>query len=66
MVARDRPTYLSMNQAADEMGVHPKTIRRWITAGHLPAFRIAGNQVRIKTEDLDALAKPIPTEQSHG
>ena len=54
--------YLTINQAADRYGVHRRTIRRRIAAGHLPAYRMAGGSrlVRIKSADLDALLTLIP------
>jgi len=34
---------LSTTQAAEELGIAPYTIRRWIEAGKLPARRIGRN-----------------------
>ncbi len=33
------PVYLSLEEAAECMSVSVKTIRRWIAAGTLPAYR---------------------------
>ncbi len=33
------PVYLSLEEAAEAMSVSVKTIRRWIAAGTLPAYR---------------------------
>lgn len=47
--------WLSVNQAAEYVGVHPKTIRKWYRAGRLAAFRTAGGPIRIDRADLDAV-----------
>ncbi|MDH3049747.1 helix-turn-helix domain-containing protein [Gordonia alkanivorans] len=50
---------ISISQAAAHLGVSTRTIRRWITAGELPATRIGPKLLRIHTEDLERLGKPI-------
>ena len=44
--------YLSIAEAAEILAVSPKTIRRRIDGGGLPAFR-DGRLIRIKRADLD-------------
>lgn len=58
----DRPLKknLSQKEAADYYGVSEFTIRRWIAAGSLPAYRIGKSTIRIKADDLVALARRIP------
>ena len=36
---RPTPVYVSLEEAADCMSVSVKTVRRWIAAGTLPAYR---------------------------
>lgn len=56
------PCWITLNQAAEYLNVVPKSVRRYIADGQLPAYRLAGRQtIRIKVEDLDALLRPIPT-----
>ena len=55
------PVYLSLEEAADVMSVSSKTIRRWIAAGTLPAYRCGKRAIRIRVEDLESAPKPIPT-----
>lgn len=50
---------LSPAEAAEYMGVHDATIRRWISKGILPAERVGPRLIRIKRTDLDALSQPI-------
>lgn len=54
---------VSLAGAADLKGVAPKTVRRWIAEGRLPAERVGPRLIRIKVADLDALGeevKPTP------
>lgn len=54
--------WISLNEAAEYLGVAPKSVRRYIADGRLRAYRLAGKQtIRIKAQDLDALMRPIPT-----
>lgn len=55
------PVYLSLDEAAEAMSVSVKTIRRWIAAGTLPAYRCGKRAIRIKLEDLEAAPRQIPS-----
>lgn len=55
------PTYLSLNEAAAAMSVSTDTIRRWIAAGTLPAYRCGKRSIRIKVEDLEAAPRRLRT-----
>jgi excisionase family DNA binding protein len=60
MVADPTPrVWCTQQQAADHYQIDLKTLRRWISEGKIPAFRV-GRQIRIKIADLDALAEQIP------
>ena len=52
---------LTIEGAADMLAVHPRTIRRYIAAGDLPAYRLGPRQIRVRMSDVDALLTPIPT-----
>lgn len=58
---RTIPVYLSLEEAAECMSVSVKTIRRWIAAGTLPAYRCGKRAIRIKVEDLEAAPRQIPS-----
>lgn len=47
--------WLSIQEAADELGVHPRTVRRYIRLERLPVSRISNKVVRIRLADLDRL-----------
>jgi excisionase family DNA binding protein len=50
----------SVEQVADRLGLHVRTVRGYIRTGRLPAVRI-GRQYRIARTDLDALTgRPGP------
>ena len=61
---RTIPVYLSHEEAAEAMSVSTKTIRRWIAAGNLPAYRCGKRAIRIKLEDLEATPRQIPAGHS--
>lgn len=53
-------TYLSLREAAEYLGYESeRTVRRLISSGQLPAYRIAGKTIRIRRLDLDNLVEPI-------
>jgi excisionase family DNA binding protein len=58
---RALPVYLSLKEAAECMSVSVKTIRRWIAAGTLPAYRCGKRAIGIKLEDLEAAPRQIPS-----
>lgn len=39
--------YLTVKQAAEEIGVTPKTVRRWVDQRRFPSLQIAQNPIRI-------------------
>lgn len=55
------PVYLSLEEAAQCMSVSVKTIRRWIAAGTIPAYRCGKRAIRIKLDDLEAAPRQIPS-----
>lgn len=57
-----RARLLTLAEGADYAGVHPKTLRRRIARGDLPAYRMPhGRALRVKLDDIDALFRAIPT-----
>jgi excisionase family DNA binding protein len=56
--------YISIAEAADQLGVDPLTIRRWIAHGKINAYRVGPKLVRLDLDEVDQLAKPIPTVAS--
>jgi excisionase family DNA binding protein len=56
--------YLTMQEAADELGVTRFTISRLVRAGTLAAYASPLNrrQKLVKREDIEALREPVPLE----
>jgi excisionase family DNA binding protein len=51
-------SYLTVAQAAEQLGVHPSTIRRWIDAGLLRAYRVGPKRIALKETDLRRAVAP--------
>lgn len=54
------PEWFDARQAAEHVGVHEKTIRRWVHSGKLAASRPGGRLLRIRRGDLEKLFEPPP------
>jgi excisionase family DNA binding protein len=54
----------SVPEAAIRHGVNPRTIRRYISEGRLPAYRLGPRLIRVKVVDSDQLLRPIYTTGS--
>lgn len=50
---------IGLDAAAAICGVTPRTIRRWIAAGQLPAVRVGPRLIKVSTRDLSALMTPV-------
>jgi excisionase family DNA binding protein len=50
------PVFYSVERAAQQLDVSPKSIRRWIASGDLPVHRF-GRSIRIAEADLVAFVK---------
>lgn len=53
------PAKVSIQRAAEHLGVDPKTIRRRIADGKLLAYRVGPRLIRVDRDSLLALAKPL-------
>jgi excisionase family DNA binding protein len=52
----EAPMY-SLEQVAERLGLHVRTVRSYVRSGRLKAVRI-GKQYRVRREDLEALTGP--------
>lgn len=57
---------VSVAEAAEQYGVHPATIRRWIDRGLVPAYRVGERRIGIKASDLATVVKPRPAGERRG
>lgn len=55
-----RKQLVTLEAAAEYLGVHPLTVRRRIAAGALKAYRLGPRTIRVDLADVDALLRPIP------
>jgi excisionase family DNA binding protein len=53
------PDLITIERAAEFLGVTTRTVRNWISGGQLPASRIGKRSIRIDYEDLRLFCKPI-------
>jgi excisionase family DNA binding protein len=59
MAYKPRAT-MGIPDAAIRLGVNPRTVRRYIESGKLPAYRIGGHgYVRLNADDVEALLVPV-------
>lgn len=64
--SKRRPTRLtSVAKAAVIVDVSPRTIRRWISLGKLPGYRVGARLLKVSMDDVEALAQRLPTVQSN-
>ena len=64
MARETLPTYLTLEQAAEITDQSIRTLRRRVSDGSLPAYRFGPRQIRVKLDDLQALARRIPTART--
>ena len=53
--------YVTITQAAEILNQSVKTVRRRISDGTLPAYRIGPRLIRVRIEDLDKGCHRIPS-----
>jgi excisionase family DNA binding protein len=59
--------YLSVDEAAAALRVNRSTIRRWMSQGLLPAYRVGQRRVVLKQSDVARLITPThPTQVTGG
>jgi len=58
------PRYVGVGDAAIYLGISVATVRRRIADGTLPGYKVAGDLLRVRVSDLEALARPV--HPSHG
>jgi excisionase family DNA binding protein len=56
------PTHdrLTMAEASAYTGCSERTLRRYVSAGRLPAYRMGPRRLVFRVADLDALVQPLP------
>lgn len=49
--------WLTLKQAAELVGVTPRTVQNWIKNGKIKGYQVVG-RIRVKRSDVDALYQP--------
>ena len=57
---------ISVNAAAERLGLNPRTVWRYIRIGDLPAYRVGTTLVRVDPADVDALVSRVPATHGRG
>ena len=50
---------LTIAQVAEVFSVDPRTIRRWISSGVLPARRVGPRVIRVSADDLGRVGRKL-------
>jgi len=50
------PEWLGLKDAAERLGIHPTTLRRWADSGEIPALLTPGGHRRFSVSDLERFA----------
>ena len=58
---RTSSKYVTIAQAAEILNQSVKTVRRRISDGTLPAYRIGPRLIRVRVENLDESCRRIPS-----
>lgn len=53
------PDVATIPQVMEATQLSERTLRKWIAEGVLPAYRLGGKAVRIRREDLEAIATRV-------
>ena len=68
MTAHDQ-IWLTLSEAAEQLGVHPTTLRRWADNGDIPVSVTPGGHRRFLETDIrtriNAGTDPVPEQQTH-
>ncbi len=51
---------MTIAAAAAYADVHPVTLRRWVAAGRLPAYRVGPRLLKVDRDELEGIVRPIP------
>ena len=53
--------YISLEQAGEILGVHPRTVRRLISAGEISGYTLGKRILRVDQAEVEAVLRQIPT-----
>ena len=53
------PNLIGLQEAAARCNVDPRTIRRWIAAGRINAYRVGPRLIKVDAAELDKVLRPV-------
>ena len=53
--------YVSLDVAAGRLGCSERTLRRMVSAGEIPAYRLSKRLLRVDWNDIERMLRRIPT-----
>lgn len=69
LLCAEMPKVILVAEAAERLGVHDRTIRRWIREGRLKAYRVMGDARRyVSVDEVEGLREPqeLPKPEDKG
>jgi len=54
---------ISLQEAAERIGLDTTTIRRYVTSGRLTGYRLGPKLIRVDAAEVDDLAQPITPDE---
>ena len=61
-----RKRLITVDAAAEYLGIGPRTVRRYIAIGRLTAYRIGDKLIRVDQAECDNLIRVVPTPGQDG
>ncbi len=58
-ITRNGRTYITQQEAADMLGVTPRTIRNMVSDGRLVAYHLGPRVIRLRLDEVEAALTPI-------
>ena len=55
------PSWMTVPQVAADLQVGERTVRRYVSEGKLPAYRVGPRHLRIRRADVENLVTVVPT-----
>ncbi len=49
--------WLTLNKAAEQLGIHPDTLRRWADGGKIPVFKTPGGHRRFSKSEIESFGQ---------
>jgi excisionase family DNA binding protein len=54
--------YVTLSEAADYLGVTPRTVRQMVADSRLRAYKLGDRVVRLRLDEIDAAMQPVGGE----